>query len=368
MRTRLALIALLLVWIPLTPVFAAPSAKEVEAKAAELAANEIADGPAAGMSILVARKGKVLMAKGYGYADLENKVPATEHTVYRLGSLSKQFTATATMQLVDQGLVRLDDSIRKYLPEYPPAGQPITVRHLLNHTSGLVNYTSIGEYWKHVNDDVPHSAVLDWFTGRELISEPGATYSYCNTGYFLLGMIVERASGERFQDYVRENIFDPLKLKETNFYLRDERLKNEAHGYTRSDGKLVPARTLNPELIFSVGALASSVRDIYTFNRALRDGTLVTPESYAIMTSPAWLNDGEFTKYGMGFHVDDWGGHRALRHGGLVYGFKSCFYYYPEEDLTIIVMMNTESSEYRPIQAGIARLFIPDLGAGVDYE
>lgn len=320
------------------------------------------------MSILVAHRGKVLLAKGYGYADLEHKIPATEHTVFRLGSLSKQFTAAATMQLVDQGLVRLDDSIRRYLPDYPAVGQAITVRHLLNHTSGLVAYTAQSDYWKHINDNLPRSAVLEWFASRDLAFAPGDRYVYTNTGYFLLGLIIEQASGESFPDYLRKNIFDPVKLKETYYDRGEGSVSGEAHGYAREGKKLVPARKLNTELIFSVGALASSVLDIYKFHRALRDGTLITPESYAIMTTPAWLNGGDFTEYGMGFHVNNWGGHLAFRHGGLVFGFKTCYYYYPAEDLTIIILMNTENSEYRPIQSGIARLFIPDLPAAVDYE
>ncbi len=347
---------------------AEPTADEVAHKVDELAADEIKTGPTAGISILVAREGKVLVAKGYGYADVENRVPATEHTVYRLGSLSKQFTAAATLELVDRGLVRLDESIRTYLPGYPAVGQPITVRHLLNHTSGLVSYTVQGEYWKRMNEDLPRSQVVSWFSTRELAYTPGERYVYCNSGYFVLGLIIEHASGETFAEFVQREILHPATLRET--YYDDGKLvvPNAARGYSRADKKLVAARLLNMDLAFSAGAMASSVLDIYGFHRALREGKIITPESYAIMTSPAWLNGGDFTAYGMGFHVDDWGGHRVLRHGGLVFGFKTCYYYYPEQDLTVIILMNTEEAQYRPIQSAIARMFIPDLPAAVDYE
>jgi len=346
----------------------APTPEELAAKVDQLAADEVANGPTAGISILVAHKGKVLVAKGYGFADVEKQVVATEHTVYRLGSLSKQFTATATMQLVDRGLIRLDESIRTYLTDYPAVGQPVTVRHLLNHTSGLVSYTAQSDYWKHMNEDLPHSAVVNWFSSRELAYTPGERYIYCNSGYFLLGLIIENTTGESFAEYVQREILEPARLRETYYDDSKKKIPNAAQGYAREDKKLVAPRELNMDLAYSAGAMASSVTDIYAFHQALRSGKLVTPESFAIMTWPAWLNGGDFTAYGMGFHVDDWGGHRVLRHGGLVFGFKTCYYYYPEQDLTVIILMNTEEAQYRPIQSAIARMFIPDLPAAIDYE
>jgi CubicO group peptidase (beta-lactamase class C family) len=272
------------------------------------------------------------------------------------------------MELVDQGRVNLDESIRTYLPEYPAVGQAVTVRHLLNHTCGIVSYTAQSEYWKRMNDDLSHETIASWFSARDLAYTPGDRYVYSNSGYFLLGLIIERVSGESFGEFVKREIVDPAGLHETQYDDGKKPIANAAKGYARDGGKLVPPRQLNIDLAFSAGAMTSSVMDIYAFHQALRAGKLVTPESYAIMTSPAWLNDGSFTAYGMGFHVDDWDGHHVLRHGGLVFGFKTCVYYYPEQDLTVVILMNTEEAQYRPIQSAIARMFIPDLPAAIDYE
>ncbi len=343
------------------PETKAPSREELEARADEVFGAAVGPATLAGASVLVGKGDEILLAKGYGFADIENDVAATEETIYRLGSLSKQFTAVAILQLAEKGTITLDESIRTYLPDYPEVGGPITVRHLLNHTSGLVSYTTQSEYWKHLNDDLPKERVLDWFASRELAFPPGHKYSYSNSGYFVLGLILERVTGESFGDYVKQHILDPLDLKST--YLDDGVVKipNKAKGYERDAGKLVPCRPLNTRLAFSVGSMASNLIDLFTFHRALRNGKLVSPASYEAMTTPAWLDDGSFDKYGMAFHVEKWGKTRVLRHGGLIFGFKTCNYYYPDEDLTIIILMNTEEAEYRPLQAALARTFIPDL-------
>jgi CubicO group peptidase (beta-lactamase class C family) len=351
-----------------TSIQADPTPDELEAFADKLFSDEIEHGPTAGASVLVGKGERILLAKGYGYADIENQLHATERTVYRLGSLSKQFTAVAVLQLVDQGLIDLDTSIRRYLPDYPEVGEPITPRHLLNHTSGLVSYTAQSEYWKHMRDDLPQEDVLSWFASRQLAFPPGDHYSYSNSGYFVLGLIIERVSGEAFGEYVKRNILNPLKLEATYYDDGIVKIPNKAKGYERDAGELVPARTLNTRLAFSVGAMASNVIDLFTFHRALRSGKLITPESYALMVTPAWLNDNTFTEYGMAFHVERWGEHRVFRHGGLIFGFKTCNYYYPDKDLTIIILMNTEEARYRPLQAPLARLFIPDLQPEDEFD
>lgn len=338
---------------------AAPA--DIEGAVDRIVENAMEQGPISGLSVLVGLEGEVLVAKGYGFADLEHKVPATADTVYRLGSLSKQFTAAAVMQLADQGLIDLDRSIRRYLSDYPEVGEPITVRHLLNHTSGLVSYTAQSEYWRNMRQDLSHETVLSWFSERELAFTPGDRYVYSNSGYYLLGLIIESVTGDTFAEYVHRNLIDPLDLSETRY---DDGLKlipGRARGYERNDDNFFNARWLNMKLAYSAGAMTSSVLDLYRFHQALQDARIVSPEAYATMTTPAWLNDGTFSEYGMAFHVEQWGDRRVLRHGGLIFGFKTCYYHYPDEDLTIILLMNTEQALYRPIQARIARIFMPDL-------
>ena len=353
---------------PAGRALAQSSAAEVQRKVDALAAQELSGGPTASLSVLVAQRGKVLVAKGYGVADLEQKTPSSEKTVYRLGSLSKQFTATALLTLVEQGKVKLDESIRTYLPEYPEAGQAVTVRHLMQHTSGLTNYTAQSDYWKHMNDDLPRAAVLDLFASKPPAFTPGDRYVYCNSGYFLAGMIIEKVSGESYGAYVQKAVLDPLGLKATYYVGGTTAVPNAARGYAREDGKLVPCRTLNLELVSGAGAMASTVLDVYALHTGLRAGKVLSEETYASMTTPAKLNGGQTSHYGMGYHVDQAGSHTVLRHGGLVFGFKTCYYYYPDEDLTIILLMNTEEAEYRPIQDAIVRLFISDIPQDFVWE
>ncbi len=344
------------------------SGAEVERAVDRILERAIEQGPIAGASVLVAYRGDILVAKGYGFADLEHKVPASSHTVYRLGSLSKQFTATAVMQLVDQGLIDLDVSIIEYLPDYPDVGEPVTVRHLLNHTSGLVSYTAQSDYWRNMRQDLPHEAVLSWFAERPLAFTPGDRYVYSNSGYYLLGLIVESVTGTTFADYVQRNIIDPLDLSQTYYDDGVKLIPRRAWGYERNEDRFLNARWLSMKLAYSAGAMASTVHDLYALHLALRDARIVSPEAYATMTTPAWLNDGAFSEYGMAFHVEHWDGRPVLRHGGLIFGFKTCFYHYPDDGLTIIILMNTEQAQYRPIQAQIARIFIPDLNVSDRWD
>jgi len=364
LRTALALLLL----ATALRAAAQPSPAQVQRAVDAIASAELSGGPTAAISVLVAQRGQVLVAKGYGVADLDTDTPATEHSVYRLGSLSKQFTVAAILELVDQGQLWLDASVRTYLPEYPETGQAVTIRHLLQHTSGLSSYTAQSDYWRQMRDDLPRAAVLEWFAPKPPAYTPGERYVYSNSGYFLLGLIIERVSGESFGDFVQRNVLDPLGLKETYYDGSARAIPNRAKGYARDAGKIVPCRELNLELVFSAGAMASTVLDVYTFHKGLREGKLIPRDLYALMTAPAILNSGETSSYGMGYHIDYPGGHKVLRHGGLVFGFKTCYYYYPDEDLTIIILMNTEQAEYRPIQDAIVRLFLPDLPQNVVWE
>lgn len=364
---RTVFLILLLVF-PVEWALAQPSAADVQGAVDALAAKELSGGPTAGLSVLVAQHGKVLIAKGYGFADLERKTPATEKTVYRLGSLSKQFTAAALLTLVERGKVNLDESIRTYVPEYPEAGQAVRVRHLMNHTSGLTDYTAQSEYWKHMNDDLPRAAVLDFFASKPPAFTPGDRYVYCNSGYFLAGMIIEKVSGESYDAYVHKAVLEPLGLKTTYYAGGTVAIPNAARGYARTDGRLVPCRELNLELVSGAGAMASTVLDVYALHSGLRAGKVLSGETYSLMTTPAKLNGDRTSHYGMGYHVDQAGSHKVLRHGGLVFGYKTCYYYYPDEDLTIIILMNTEEAEYRPIQDAIVRLFISDIPQDFVWE
>src|SRR5690349_14259928 len=196
----------------------------------------VAEHRTAGVSVAVVRNGRTVLAKGYGYADLENDVPATPETVYRIGSVTKQFTAAAIMRLMEQGKLSLDDTIQKFLPNFPTQGNRVTVRHLLNHTSGIKSYTSLGPKWARVmRIDLATDSLVALFANEPFDFKPGDAWRYDNSGYFLLGMIIEKISGKTYGQYLRDEFFTPLGLKGTIYCdqapLRPSGVKNSSRRY-----------------------------------------------------------------------------------------------------------------------------------------
>ena len=311
-----------------------------------------------GISVGVHRRGEVLIAKGYGYADLENEVRATEHTVFRIGSVTKQFTAAAIMLLEERDRLRLSDLLTDFLPDYETQGFDISVERLLNHTSGIKGYTEIEAFWEKSRLDLSHEEIVALFSTEPFEFPPGEQYRYNNSAYYLLGLIIEKISEQSYADFLRENVWTPLGMRESFYLYNDPIVPNRSEGYEVSDGRVVNDAPLSMHLPYSAGALGSRVMDLMTWQRALTSERLLSKESYARMTHPGTLTSGEKLNYGYGLMVGELSGRRKISHGGGINGFRTQLAYYPDDELTVVVLCNTGAARPGPLESRIARVVL----------
>ncbi len=323
-----------------------------------------------GISIAIEHRGELLVAKGYGLADVENRVPATEHTVYRIGSVTKQFTAAAVLKLAEQGRLSLEDPIEEHVPGFPTRGRSITVAQLLDHTAGIKNYTEMPEFWKKSRLDLSHEEMTALMASAPFEFELGERYQYSNSAYYLAGLVIEAASGRTYAEFLEETFFEPLGLFETHYLYNDPIVPNRAAGYALKDGELVNDQAISMLLPYSAGSLGSSARDLLAWQRALTSGRVVGPESFERMTTPATLLNGDKTHDGLG--LSSLGGRPKIAHGGRINGFVSWASWFPKDELIVIVLSNSESAHPGPLANQLARLALgipePDFEAVVLSE
>jgi CubicO group peptidase (beta-lactamase class C family) len=286
-------------------------------------------------TVLIVKGDDVILDKAYGSADLEWDIPNTTATKFRIGSITKQFTAASIMLLEERGKLKLADPIGKHLPELPAAWHTATIAQILNHTSGIYSYTSLpdGEFmrWK-----LTHAQVIDRIKDKPLDFAPGEKYSYSNTGYFVLGMLIEKLSGQTYDKFLQDNIFTPLKMTDSGYDTEAAVIPRRARGYQRKDGVLINTQFLDMTIPYAAGSLYSTTHDLLTWNRALFAGKVVTPASFKKMTTPAKDNYG----FGLGMAPQD--GHRSISHGGGINGFTSSLATFPDDKLTVIVLNNAQ--------------------------
>ena len=292
-----------------------------------------------GAALAVVRQGKLVRARGYGYANLEHNVPVTTDTVFELASVTKQFTATAIMLLVEEGKVQLDDPVGWHLPRAPETWKPITVRHLLTHTSGLPGLTAgFKALWPGgLRLNYTTAQMFDAAIKDELSFPAGERFQYSDVGYFLLGMIIEAASGQRYRDFLDERFFKPLGMTSTSVLDHTRILKHRAAGYTLRDNELINIRRVIQAELPSYGGVFSSVKDLVTWDIALVTGKVVKPATLTAMWTPVRLNNGGTYPYGFGWFVDERRGHRWISHAGITGTELSRF---ADDGLTVIVLTN----------------------------
>jgi CubicO group peptidase (beta-lactamase class C family) len=313
-----------------------------------------------GVAVAVVRQGRVLLARGYGLANVEHQVPVRPETIFQSGSLGKQFTATAVMLLVEDGKLRLDQSIRTYLPGAPRSWQPITVRHLLTHTSGIPDYTTDSfDYWRNYTE--AELAALAFKMPTECPA--GTRWNYSNTGYQLLGFIVRRVSGTFYGDILRERVFTPAGMATARVISEADIVPNRAAGYRLVDGQLKNQEWVAPELNTTAdGSLYFSVLDLVAWDRAVGAGAILSPDSWRAVLTPVRLASGRTYPYGFGWDVAPVNGHRAQRHGGSWQGFQTYFARYPDDSLSIAVLANLAESRPGHIVDLLAAELLPALG------
>lgn len=309
----------------------------------------------------VIRNGKIIKAGGYGFANLELKAAATQDTVYEIGSISKQFAAEAVMLLVEEGKIDLDDPITKYLPANAPhIWRKITVRNLLNHTSGLKDWTEVREF--SYRREYSPTEFIDLVSSFPLTFQPNDNWLYSNTNLPLIGIIVERASGRAFEDFVVERIFDPLNLPSLRFRHQEEIVADRAAGYVLRNDVWKNGEPFRPKVIAPSGGVLASAVDLARWWEAVLQGHVVKPTSLEQMLKPTVINDGRSFAHGFAFFLDSFNGNKIVQHfGSTVGGFGSVVKYYPSQKITIAVINNLEDggfgSEY--IAKRVAGFYIP---------
>ena len=322
-----------------------------------------------GLSLAIVRNGRITKAQGYGFANVELKAPATKETVYEIGSNTKQFTAAAIMMLVQDGKIHLDDQITKYFPEAPEAWRGITIRHLLSHTSGIQNHVAV-PHWLDVfktnlaNETTPARAeLLNMFFKLPLEFRPGESWAYDNTGYYLLGIIIEKASGKQFWQFLDERIFKPLGMNATRSTNPQPIVPNRASGYEWKNDHFENSPILLPAIAFSAGSLLSTVEDMVKWDAALSSERLLKKSSLAQMWTGAVTNDGADApfNYGFGWFVDSYHGHRLVQHSGGTPGFSSVIYRFIDDKLTIVILTNHSDMIIDQLAIDLAGICLPGL-------
>jgi D-alanyl-D-alanine carboxypeptidase len=298
--------------------------------------------PIAGASVAVARGNRIVVAKGYGKARLDTGAPATAATIYRIGSLTKQFTAALALQLVAEGQLSLDDPLDKYLPDFPTAGRTVRLRNLLSHTSGIHNYTDGDSESRWATQAVTPAALIATFRDAPSEFAPGTRWAYSNSNYVLIGAILERVTGRRYADLLADRITRPLGLTSTFYCSNQPSRPEEASGYRVVAGTIVPAAPIDMSRPFAAGGICSSVLDLARWSYALRTGRVIPSALYAEMTTPTTLSNGTRVPYGLGLGIVDREGRTRIGHAGGINGFVSQIVTLPADDLTVVVLVNTE--------------------------
>ena len=321
-----------------------------------IAAAAVREHPLPGLSVAVVRGGEPVLLRGYGYADLENDVPATEQTVYRIGSVTKQFTAAAILRLVEQGRVRLDAPVSHYLSGLPAWADRVTIEQLLNHTSGIKSYTALGPKWLDgMSLERTHEQMVALFRDEPADFAPGERWLYNNSGYCLLGLVVEEVTGQPYAEYLKEQFLEPLGLESTTYCSERSLIRHRAEGYAVEDGRFVNDAPISMTQPYSAGALCSTVGDLTRWARALAQGGVIKADTYRRMTTPTALPGGKEQSYGYGLAVGELGGQPWVAHGGGINGFISQLTYYPEADVAIAVLSNSGSAPSGQIERQVAR-------------
>jgi D-alanyl-D-alanine carboxypeptidase len=314
-----------------------------------------------GMTVAVVERGKIRYMRGFGFADLGKKIPASPSTVYRIGSVTKQFTATLVMQAVEHRKVSLDDTLGSILPTSPKDWQAVTVRQLLNHTAGIPSYTELPDYLELIQQPVTPDHINDRILSKPLDFEPGTQWKYSNSGYILLGMILERLYGEPFREILRKGILAPLGMRHTYFTTEDHSVMNRARGYTMTAGRVEPAEYIYMVWPFTAGEMESTAEDLAAWDAALYGAKILRPSSLKQMWTPATLRDGSRVGYGMGWAIGSANGIPIVDHSGGINGFRCYIQRTPTLGSTVIVLTNTDAIDPVPLGVQLARFVDPRL-------
>ncbi len=294
-----------------------------------------------GAVVLVAQNGKPLYEKAFGMANIELKVPNKTEYAFCIGSMTKQFTAVCMLQLAQQGKVDLKDDIKKYLPDYNAHGRKITIENLLSHTSGIPSYTEIEGFEKNIMKDMSKDEMVKSFMNDSLLFEPGTDWSYCNSGYFLAGLIIEKVSGMPFEQYIQKNIFDVLGMTHSYTGSHQRSIPGMVTGYEPADSaSSMPASYFSWGWVFTAGYLISTVEDLLKWDEALYTNKLIDQKVMQKAHTNFLLNNGDKANYGFGWALGNYNELNYVTHGGAINGFLSNAFRIPSKHLYVVVLSN----------------------------
>jgi len=318
---------------------------------------QMSKGHIPGLAVAVIQGGKLVKAGTYGYADLEFEVGVGRDTVFEVGAITKQFTAVGILKLVESGRLSLDDKLASRLTNTPAAWNNITIRHLLNHTSGIKSFTDVTNRFR-LTDHLKQDQFIREIGSCPLEFPPGERYKYGNTGFVLLGYIIEDVTGTNYWDWMRKEIFLPLGMTATGDRNPARLIPQRAHGYEKNNAGGLDNRDSDLTDLFSTGAMVTSLSDLVRWDEALRKGRILSVESRGQMWTPTKLTDGTIKHYGLGWGVAT-SGRANVGHSGYTSGFSSSFQVYPDDQFTIIVLCNLGEESLATILAdNLAKFYL----------
>ncbi len=317
-----------------------------------------------GATALIYKNGEVIYRKAFGNASLELGIAMTPENVFEIGSITKQFTSISILMLMEQGKLNLNDEITKFIPDYPTNDKTITVHHLLNHTSGIKSYTSMESFMKNARVDMTPTELIDVFKNEPIDFDPGEKFLYNNSGYILLGYIIEVVSEQSYADFIEKNIFEKLGMSNSYYGSMSKLIKNRASGYQDRNG-YINADYLSLTLPYAAGSLMSNVDDLLKWQKALNTNQLITRANYEKAIHGSSLNDGEHIGYGFGLQEGDINGSVSISHGGGIFGYTTQGIYLPQEDVFVSILTNCSCNSPGGVANKIAALVIgkpfPDI-------
>ena len=328
-----------------------------------VAAQQLIDAQrGAGAAVGVVRDGQVIYVKTFGDRNIAQSKPVDADTRFEIGSVTKQFTASAILQLQEQGKLSIDDRLAKYLPSFPHANE-ITLRQLLNQISGLPNYTAMPDIVNEMSTVPDASTKIAAYVAGPLHFVPGTKWEYSNTNYWVLGQVVATVSGTTWEDYVRTHLFVPAGMLHSGFISDEPKFDDFATPYwqgPKNDGPLQPAPTMLESWPGGAGAIVSTIGDLAAWDGALAGGKIISHDDFVVMSTPARLADGKLTDYGMGLGIARFEGHNRIGHGGGTNGSLTGNSTYPDDNLDIIVMENSLRGDPGAVESAVLESIYPD--------
>jgi CubicO group peptidase (beta-lactamase class C family) len=343
---------------------ASAQAQPVSARVLDsIAGAGVAAGRTVGLVAAVVKGDDTLLMKAYGKANLEWDVPMTTDAMFHVGSIAKQFAAVSILQLQDSGKLDIDDAVTKWLPFLGQSASKITLRHLLSHTSGIHGFADEDAFEiNFLAPRLPRDSAYKLVKLDPFRFPVGTAQAYSNSSFFLLGLVVEKASGMKYETYLKQRIFDPLGMKRSSYCNTSEHVMRRAAGYHLIAGVIRRPPQFDYTWVFAAGAVCSTAADMVTWLKALHGGKVLSPKSYAEMTSQSRLSDGTPVQYGLGIKVgEDFRGVKFIGHGGTAPGFRADATWYPDAQMAVVVLMNTSPTNLSPGAVGgeLARRIVP---------